>query len=65
MILPASFTPSYRLTINPELSASGGCGDVRHGTLDGSKVRVKHVRMHAIDDQSKAAKVCFLPHHSL
>ena len=58
MMLPASFTPSYRLTISHEPFASGGYGDLYHGTLDGSKVSVKRVRLHAIDDQSKSAKVC-------
>ena len=61
MILPASFIPSYRLTISDEPFASGGCGGVYRGTLDGSKVCVKRVRLHAIDDQSKSTKVCSLP----
>ena len=57
MILPASFTPLHRLTTSNEPFASGGCGDVYRGILDGSKVCVKRVRVYAINDQGKAAKV--------
>ena len=64
-MLPASFTPLYHLTTSHEPFASGGCGDVYHGTLDGSKVCIKRVREYSIDDQRKAAKVCFPPHYSL
>ena len=57
-ILPASFhlspdllgTASYPFT-------SGGCGDMYEGTLDGSKVCIKRVRMYTRDDPQEAIKV--------
>ena len=64
-MLPASFTSSYRLTVGNEPFASGGCGDVYHGTLDGSKVCVRRARVYATDDQSEAAKVRSRPHYPL
>ena len=64
-MLPASLTALYRLTTSYEPFASGGCGDVYHGILDGSKVCVKRVRLYAIDDQGKAIEVRSPPHYSL
>ena len=58
MILPASYACSSRLIISPKPFASGGHGDVYQGTLDGSNVCVKRLRVYAGDDQSQASKVC-------
>jgi len=45
-ILPTSYTlSSHNLTISSEPFASGGYGDVYQATLDGSRVRVKRVRV--------------------
>ena len=43
--------------IGPEPFASGGYGDVFKGTLDGSSVCVKRIRVYTHDDPQKAAKV--------
>ena len=59
MILPTSYAHSSRLIINPESFASGGSGDVYQGSLDGSKVCIKRVRVYAGEGQSEATRVCF------
>ena len=57
-ILPTSYTlSSDRLNIGPEPFASGGYGDVYNGTLDGSRVCIKRVRVYTEDGPEKAAKV--------
>ena len=45
--LPTSYTiPSHRLDVDSEPFASGGFGDVYHGTLDGSNICIKRVRVY-------------------
>ena len=57
-ILPTTYAlSSLPLLIGPEPFASGGYGDVYLGTLDGSRVCVKRVRVYARDGPEKAAKV--------
>ena len=58
MILPTSraFLSSPLITI-PHPVASGGSGDVYEGILDGSKVYVKCIRVHANEDVAKVTKV--------
>ena len=57
-ILPTSYTfSSQRLGIGHRPVASGGSGDVYEGTLDGSKVCVKRVRVYSRDGQTKSTKV--------
>ena len=57
-ILPASYTlPSRLLNINPDPFATGGYGDVHEGTLDGSRVCIKRVRMYTRDGPRRATKV--------
>lgn len=59
-ILPTSYTlPSDLLKIESDPFASGGYGDVYHGTLNGSRVCVKRVRMYTRDGPHKATKVCY------
>ena len=59
-ILPKSYTvQSHTLKVDSEPFASGGYGDVYEGTLDGSKVCVKRVRMYTKDGPRKAARVRF------
>ena len=59
-MLPSSYTLSSDLiNIDPEPFASGGCGDVYHGTLGGSRVCIKRVRVYTNDDPQQAAKVCY------
>ena len=58
-ILPTSYTLSpHLINIGPEPFASGGCGDVYKGILDGSKVCVKRVKMYTRDGPQNAARVC-------
>ena len=61
MILPTSCTlSSSLLNVGLHPVASGGPGDVYEGTLDGSRVCVKRVRVHTGDSPMKATKVhCF------
>jgi len=57
-ILPSSYTLSSDvLNIGPNPFASGGYGDVYHGTLNGSTVCVKRVRVYAQDGPQKVTKV--------
>ncbi|KAF9645427.1 kinase-like protein, partial [Thelephora ganbajun] len=44
------------LSIDPDPFASGGFGDVYHGTLNGSRVCVKRVRVYTRDGLQKVAK---------
>ena len=56
-ILPTSYTLSpHLLNIDPDPFASGGYGDVYGGTLDGSRVCIKRVRVYARDGPKKATK---------
>jgi len=48
--------PAENVTIAPHPFASGGFGDAYEGTLDGSKVCIKRVRVYPRDDQKKAFK---------
>ena len=58
-ILPASYMlSSDLLDVAPDPFASGGYGDVHKGTLDGSKVCIKRVRVYARDGPQKTARVC-------
>ena len=58
MILPTSHTlPSQVLIICRQPVASGGSGDVFEGTLDGSKVCVKRVKVYNWDGLEAAKKV--------
>ena len=58
MTLPTSYQiPSHLLNVDPEPFASGGFGDVYHGTLDGSGVCIKRVRVYTEDGPQKATKV--------
>jgi len=58
MILPTSYTLlSRHLDISPRPVASGGSGDVYEGTLDGSKVCVKRVRVYSKEGPTKMTKV--------
>ena len=57
-ILPTSYTVSSNLlSIDPELLASGGYGDVYQGTLNGLSVCIRRVRKYTRDDPQKAAGV--------
>jgi len=56
-ILPTSYTLSPSLLkIGRQPIASGGPGDVYEGTLKGSKVCVKRVRVYSKDTPEKATK---------
>ena len=57
-IVPTSYTlSSHLLDIHPQPFAAGGFGDVYHGTLDGSAVCIKRVRVYIQDDPEKVLKV--------
>ena len=57
-IFPTSYTiPSDRLTTGPDPFAQGGYGDVYEGTLDGSKVCIKRVRMYIQEGPENALQV--------
>ena len=59
-ILPTSYTlPLQLLHTDSFPFASGGYGDVHEGTLDGSKVSIKRVRVYTQDVLQKAAKASF------
>jgi len=59
-ILPASYMLSSQLlNISSDPFARGGYGDVHKGTLNGSRVCVKRIRVYTRDGPQKAAKVCF------
>jgi len=65
MILPTScIIPPHLPTIDLEPFACGGFGDVYHGTLDGSRVCIKRVRMYTEDGPQKATKVRYLHRRS-
>ncbi|KAF9645424.1 kinase-like protein [Thelephora ganbajun] len=56
-ILPTPYTLSNELLdIGPNPFASGGFGDVYHGTLNGLRVCVKRVRVYTRDGPQKVAK---------
>jgi len=58
--LPTSYTLSCHLfNIGSDPFAKGGYGDVYKGTLDGSSVCVKRIRVYTKDDPKKTAKVRF------
>ena len=58
MILPTSYTVSHSLlSINRQPAASGGSGDIYEGTLNGSRVCVKRVRVYSKYGPGKATKV--------
>ena len=60
MILPVSYPlSSEHLDVDHQPFASGGYGDIFEGTLDGSKVCVKRVRVYSKDILTKTKKVCF------
>jgi hypothetical protein len=60
VILPPSYAlPSQPLEINSLPFASGGSGDVYRGTLHGSDVCVKRIRVYTQDLRRTGAKVCF------
>ena len=57
-ILPTSHTfPSDHLEVDSGPFAQGGFGDVHHGTLNGSKVCVKRMRMYVQGRPGETAKV--------
>ena len=57
-ILPTLYTlSSVRLTVSPVPFASGGYGDVYEGSLDGSSVCAKRMRIYIRDGPEKAVKV--------
>jgi len=59
-ILPSSYTlSSDLLNISLDPFASGGFGDVFRGTLNGSRVCIKRMRVYIKDGPEKAAKVCY------
>ena len=49
---------SERLNVDTEPFAAGGYGDVYKGTLDGTGVCVKRVRVYQ-DSPQRATKVCY------
>jgi hypothetical protein len=56
-VLPTSYTLSpHLLNIDRDPFSSGGYGDVYRGTLDGSRICVKRVRVYARDGPGKATK---------
>ena len=58
MTLPTSYTlSSSLLNIDRRPVASGGPGDVYEGTLNGSKVCVKRIRVYSEDGPEKATRV--------
>ena len=57
-ILPRSYRFSSDLNIDPDPLAGGGYGVVYKGTVNGSIVCVKRVRVYAQEDPRKAKKVC-------
>ena len=58
MILPTSYTlPSRLLEIDPEPFTSGGSGDVYQGTLHGSRVCIKRVRVYVQSSPQGPVKV--------
>ena len=57
-MLPTSYMLSASLLhIETDPFASGGYGDVYHGTLDGSRVCIKRVRVYVKEGPKKATKV--------
>ena len=57
-ILPASYTLApHLLNVGSEPFASGACGDVFEGTLDGSRICIKRIRVYTQYGPQKAAKV--------
>ena len=64
MILPSScILSSSVLNISRQPVASGGSGDIYQGTLDGSTVCVKRVRIYSKEGPEKTKKVCYRCHH--
>jgi hypothetical protein len=59
-ILPTSYTlPPDSLSVDPGPFTQGGYGDVYRGTLNGSRVCIKRMKVYTRDDPQKAAKVCY------
>ena len=54
---------SQFLNIDAEPFASGGYGEVFHGTLDGSRVCIKRIKVYTKDPAEKAMKVRRLFHY--
>ena len=62
-MLPTSYTISpHLLTIDPTPFASGGFGEVHHGTLEGSPVCVKRLRLIGRDALVVATRVRYWHH---
>ena len=62
-ILPTSCTlSSHLLNMRSELFDSGGYGDVYKGSLDGSNVCIKRIRVYTKDGPEKAMKVRYRLH---
>lgn len=59
MISPTPYTLSQLLKTDPFPFASGGYGGLHEGTLDGSKICVKCVRVYTQDILRRAAEVLF------
>lgn len=59
-ILPTSYTlSSQRVDISSDPFASGGFGDVYHGTLNGSRVCIKRLRMYTKDASTEVMKAFY------
>jgi hypothetical protein len=56
--------PSHLLTISPRPFDSGGFGEVYRGTLNGSPVCVKRLRVATEEDLEIATKVRYRHRHS-
>lgn len=64
--LPTSYGfPSQRLEVDPIPFTHGGSGNVYKGTLDGSKVCVKHIQVYAQDVKQQVKQVHFRYSHFL
>ena len=63
MVLPISYTlSSSLLKTDRQPLASGSSGDIYEGTLNGSKVCVKRVRIYTKEGPEKATKVQYRHH---
>ena len=63
LLTPYTLPPDL-LTIDSTPFCSGGYGDIYHGTLGGSRVCIKRIRMYGKDDGHKATRVRDQYHHS-
>lgn len=65
-MLPTSYGfPSQRLKVDPIPFTHGGSGNVYKGTLNGSKVCIKHIQVYAQDVKQKVKQVHFRYSHFL